>query len=116
MIEQCDIEVLEAWPGGPLREFAQTRPASNWIPYQAHSFTGVEVERRRFSGSYVCSLCRRKVNGIYSPNSVIEAWHCSDCRNNQPGRAQPEHLRMIVHDASSEPRSSPEPAILRKDL
>jgi hypothetical protein len=74
------LNILDAWPGGPLREFASKRVVSSWMPYQAHAFTGEDADKRRFSGSYVCSLCRNKVNGIYQPNKTVEAWHCSDCR------------------------------------
>lgn len=61
------------WKGGPLRRWAESRPGSNWIPYE----TG-------FVASYVCDQCGRQAQGVYRGAS---GWCCADCKEKQKASA-----------------------------
>jgi hypothetical protein len=51
------IEVLRAWEGGPLREFAAIRPKPGWgIPYDGP---------KPYANSYVCDECGKPCVGVY---------------------------------------------------
>ena len=51
------IEVLRAWEGGPLREFAAIRPKPGWgIPYDGP---------KPYANSYICEECRKPRVGLY---------------------------------------------------
>jgi hypothetical protein len=102
------VEILRSWPGGPLREFATTRPTGNWgIPYQS------KERQRQYANRYVCDACQQPSNGVYSlpspkalpatkdakistsaPPSGALIWLCGRCRDRlRPKEAQPEQLR-----------------------
>jgi hypothetical protein len=36
------------WPGGPLRQFSETRGSASWTPYDTGGYVGC----------YVCDTCR----------------------------------------------------------
>jgi len=96
------VEILRAWPGGPLRQFARVRPTTNWgVPYQSLD------KQRAYANLYVCDSCQKPGNGVYSlilprdaqiptspPSSGAFRWLCGPCRDRlRPKQEQPEGLR-----------------------
>lgn len=53
---QHHLQIRRTWEGGPLRQWAPTRPqGTNWIPYAKGGVIG----------SYVCDGCQVLAKGVY---------------------------------------------------
>ena len=65
-----DVTIRRMWPGGPLRQWSGTRPATGkWISFAAGGY----------AGSYVCDECQRSVDGVYRVVGA-QKWLCGACR------------------------------------
>jgi hypothetical protein len=67
--DSSPTEIKQMWPGGPLRQYSNQRPASNWIPYDGVGYVG----------SYVCNSCGKVTSGVYQ---TLEGWMCAEHRDN----------------------------------
>jgi len=73
------IEIREAWPGGPLRQFAKDRPNPGW---------GIPHASGGYAGSYVCRVCLKTAKGgVYTSSGVCESCHRESRAKSTPAYA-----------------------------
>jgi len=67
------IETKRMWETGPLRQWANERPAgkSSWTRYENGNLVG-------FAGPYVCDDCLQPVVGVYRQKGGAK-WICRGC-------------------------------------
>jgi hypothetical protein len=52
------IKILRTWEGGPLRQMAETKASSAFIPF------AITIEGCSFVGKYVCDRCLKPCGGL----------------------------------------------------
>lgn len=74
-------DIVEMWPGGPLRRFSETRTSGGWTPYSSPLMTG-------YAGPYVCAVCGADATqGVYGPSP--NGYRCAKCTSQVARRKVP---------------------------